>query len=338
MKIIQYFLFILMIGTGLTMANENQHQVRYQLQFKANHIHCLIRVNGIYVYDTYDSVGNTDPIQLSFGHGITEFLNQGKNELLVEATSFVEFIPKSEISNSYCEVSIIAMVDNPETGGVDQKIVSNIRYTYQPKPKDSEAIFPYLLSIDESNKDLDKILSSNFIVLEQALPYPKKKGQYIQQTLATRTFDVNHTQPFSWVNRSTPFEDTPENRQKLWEKYNEIRTAIENKDKKAIRKLVEPGVTDMAKFYGDTPDNHFEFSFDVIDFFFNLNRNIYMAEPLTLDDYDLEIYAGGKLFRLNEKNYTLVSPLQWKNPMTKVTERYNPIFTYIDGKIVMAWF
>ncbi|MGL4674944.1 MAG: hypothetical protein ACRCXK_08800, partial [Wohlfahrtiimonas sp.] len=211
MKKIQSILFTIIILMGLTMANNNNHQVRYQLQFKANHIHCLVRINGIYVYDTYDSVGNVDPIQLSFGHGVTEFLNQGENELLIKATNFSEYISSNEINNGYCEVSIIAMVDNPETGGIDQKVVNNIRYTYQPKPAESELDFPYILSIDESSLDIDNILASNQIILEQDLPYPTRRGNKIQETLATRTFTVNHPQPFSWVNRSNPFEDTPEN-------------------------------------------------------------------------------------------------------------------------------
>ncbi|MHC5224727.1 hypothetical protein [Ignatzschineria sp. LJL83] len=116
-----------------------------------------------------------------------------------------------------------------------------------------------------------------------------------------REFTVNHHQPFSWVNESTAFEDTRENKKMLWDKYQEILKAVADKDKKAVRKLVEPGVSDMAKHYGDSnAELQFEFSFeDTFERYFNLNPNVYEAEPLSIDDYDLEIYADGKLFFLN---------------------------------------
>lgn len=319
-----------------TAKENNASQVRYQMMFKTNYIQCVVRINDVFIYDTYDSVGSDNPIQLSFGQGVTEFLNRGKNTLSVEVSNMAEYIPAREIPNAYCEVTIMASVDNPQTGSVDNKVVSNIRYTYVPRPEESDSIFPYLMSIKESNYELDNNLASPNIVLKELDYTYDADKEPVQNMIATRSFTVNHPQPFSWVNRSTPFEDTPANRQKLWDKYNEIRNAIERKDKKAIRKLVEPGVSDMAAYYGDTVNNHFEDSFSLIfDSFFNLNRKLYFPDQGELSDYDLEIYNDCKLFRLNQKGYTLISLLQWENFVSGVTRRYNPIFTYIDGNILI---
>lgn len=339
-KKLHYLLFLVLMMTGMSIAMEkNNPQVKYQLRFKANNIPCLVRINDVFVYNTRDT-GNAIPGQISFGQDITQYLDQGQNMLSIEATNLAEYINSKRIEQSYCEVDILATVKNPTTGDMESKIVSNIRYSYEDKPKDSKLIFPYLLSVGESNINLDERLSSNEIELKQ-LPYIYDGNKEpAQKTLASRSFVVNNYQPFSWVNDSTPFEDTPENKKMLWDKYQEILKAVADKDKKAVRQLVEPGVTDMAKYYGDSnAEGQFEFSFaDTFEHYFNLNPDVYEADPLTIDDYDLEIYADGKLFRLNQKGYTLVSPLQWKNSVRGTTRIYNPIFTFINGEIVMAWF
>ena len=330
---------LLSILTGIAMATEqNTPQVKYQLRFKANYIPCVVRINNVFIYDTYNS--EKIPKQLSFGQDITQYLDQGKNELSILATNIAEYIPSHRIEQSYCEVDILATVKNPTTGDIERKTVSNIRYLYEKNPKWLKRNFPYLLSVDESNINLDERLASNQISLKQLPHLYDANNDPIQETLASRSFIVNHHQPFSWVNDSTPFENTPENKKRLWDKYQEILKAVADKDKKAVRQLVEPGVSDMARYYGDSnAEGQFEFSFaDTFHHYFNLNPDVYKANPLTIDDYDLEIYAGGKLFRLNQKGYTLVSPLQWENSVRGTTRIYNPIFTFIDGKIVMAWF
>lgn len=338
-KTLHYSLFLVLMMTGMSIAMEkNTPQVKYQLRFKANYIPCIVRINDVFVYNTRDNI--KVPKQLSFGQDITQYLDQGNNVLSIEATNIVKYISANNIDQGYCEVDILATVKNPTTGDVESKIVSNIRYSYEEKPKSSNLGFPYLLSIDGSNQILDQRLSSNQILLKQ-LPYGYDANKKpIQKTLASRSFVVNNYQPFSWVNDSMPFEDTPENKKMLWDKYQEILKAVAEKDKKAVRQLVEPGVTDMAKYYGDSnAEGQFEFSFaDTFAHYFNLNPDVYEANPLTIDDYDLEIYAGGKLFRLNRKGYTLISPLRWENSVRGTTRVYNPIFTFIDGKIGMAWF
>ncbi|MHC5225600.1 hypothetical protein [Ignatzschineria sp. LJL83] len=341
-KKLHYLLFLVLMMTGMSIAMEkNNPQVKYQLRFKANYISCIVRINDVFVYSTYDSVGkNNDPIQISFGQDITQYLDQGVNQLSIQADNMAEYIPSHRIEQSYCEVDILAIVKNPTTDDIESKVVNNIRYSYEDKPKDSRLIFPYLLSIQESNMSLDERLTSNEVELKQLPDLYDKNGEPIQETLASRTFVVDNYQPFSWVNDSTPFKNTPENKKMLWDKYQEILKAVADKDKKAVRQLVEPGVTDMAKYYGDSnAEGQFEFSFaDTFEHYFNLNPDVYEANPLTLDDYDLEIYAEGKLFRLNRKGYTLISPLRWENSVRGTTRVYNPIFTFIDGKIVMAWF
>ncbi|MHC5224726.1 hypothetical protein [Ignatzschineria sp. LJL83] len=79
----------------------------------------------------------------SFGQDVTQYLNQGDNELSISAINVAEYIPSSKIDQGYCEVDIIATIKNEIEETIENKIVSNIRYSYQPKLEHSESIFPY---------------------------------------------------------------------------------------------------------------------------------------------------------------------------------------------------
>ncbi|MDG9729046.1 hypothetical protein OXI21_01240 [Ignatzschineria sp. RMDPL8A] len=70
-------------------------QVKYQLRFKANYISCIVRINNVFVYNTRDNI--KVPKQLSFGQDITQYLDQGENELSILATNLTEYIPPHRI-------------------------------------------------------------------------------------------------------------------------------------------------------------------------------------------------------------------------------------------------
>ncbi|MGL4674942.1 MAG: hypothetical protein ACRCXK_08790, partial [Wohlfahrtiimonas sp.] len=226
------------------------------------------------------------------------------------------------------------------TGSVESKEVSHLRFTYEKN--DDPQNLPYdanLLTLKETRTNQDPLIATSAVTSEPLPPIFDADDMPIERKLASREIMVNHPQHFSWIHRSTPFTDTPANRQKLWNKYNEIRTAIINKDKKVIRGLVEPGVTDVANFQGADIERHFNIVFSqTVEEFFTLNPEFWESQPLRMDDYDLELYAGGKLFRFNEKKKTLFSPLQWHNSLRGTYKAYNPLFTYINGEIVMATF
>ncbi len=334
---ILFYITISLLNIGITMAQGNQTTVHYQMMFKVNNMSCEAKLNGMYLAHTDDLTDASIPKQVSFTQSISQYMNEGKNILTLEGHNAAPYVKDPE--NGYCDIKIVAMAKNPVTGDVHSKDVTHIRYSYV-KNEDENIPYPYVLTIENSSRDQDPLLTSPVITLQELTPYKDAKKKPIQRTLATRELMVNHPQPFSWIHRSTSFTDTPENRQKLWNKYNEIRTAIINNDKSAIRHLVEPGLTDVASFQGDDVENHFNIVFAQLleDDFFKMDRKVWEEAKTTINDYDLEIYAEGKLFRFNMKNKTLYSPLQWFNPFTQKYRAYNPIFTYINGEIVMATF
>ena len=318
-----------MATAGITMATP----VTYYMKFKANQMRCYLYINDIYIYHTEEIAR-----LISLGHGVTEYLKKGSNGITLFVNNNAEYIPKTEIEKGYCEVEIIAMVVNEE-GKTESKVVSHMRHTYIPKPEDSDSIFPYHLSIAESNLDLDENIAPNDINVTE-LPYKyDADNEPVQAIRSERELIVHHQNSMSWADKSTPFENTEANKRKLWEKYQEIKRAINRKDKEAIRQLSEPGVSDMARIFAKSTDDYFETAFnDTIKDFFEVDTEYYRDEHLPYEDYELEIYADGKLFRLNRKGYLISSPLRWYNPFNQESLIYNPLFTFIDGEIVMAKF
>ena len=316
------------------MAYSNNTSVSYYMTVAVNNMQCTGRLNGMYLFSEVLPI----PKRISFGHTISEYVDEKENILTLDVNNIAEYVGDG-VDQGYCDVRIVAMVKNPQTQEIESKEVNHIRLTYVPRLEE-ESSYKYAISTQASNLSIEPQLAENQIIIEELKPIYDASKRPVERIKASRKFFVNHSQPYSWVKKSTPFEDTPANRQLLWEKYNEIRSVIIQKDKKAFRKLVDLGVTDVALAQGDRVEDRFDIVFDqIVQEFFDITAGSpWQSMPLTLDDYDLELYANGKLFRLNERRYALVSPLQWKNLYGKDTLRYNPLFTYVDGKIVIATF
>ncbi|MHC5224985.1 hypothetical protein [Ignatzschineria sp. LJL83] len=321
---------------GMSVAN-TQTPVHYQMNFSANNMGCQAHLNGVYLIDSMDLMDGV-PKGLSYTQSIGNVVDIDRNVLAVKVDNLSGIVDDS-MKSGYCDLNIIAIVKNPDTGEIESKEVSHIRYTYVDNKESTNHYDRWILSLEESRKDQQDEMVSSLIDTEKAPSLSDGTGE-IRREIATREFMVHHSQPFSWIHRSTPFEDTPENKQKLWNKYQEIKRALAGKSRRDIRKLVEPGNTDIAQHQGEDPEQHFAIIFDqLIQPYFDLKRDIWSpVSDLGIDDFDLEIYADGKLFRLNEKRKTLYSPIQWQNLYQRRYRSYNPIFTFIDGEIVMATF
>lgn len=330
----------LISGLHIALANESQKPPRIQhyMTFKVNDMFCRAELNGLYLMDTLDlpkSPLGPIPQSISMMQPIGDYLDESSNTLSLKVTNINEYIDNPE--NGYCEVIITAMVKNPQTGETESKEVNNLRITYV-KNEDSKAS-PYSLSVKQTDFSIDGKLASQEIKVSDLPSVFDADGLPAEKKLITREFFINHTQPFSWVHKSTPITDTPENRQLLWAKYNELKNIIESRDRDAFRQFVEPGLTDSANAQGDDIDVHFDAIFEqLVEPFFNIDKNYWAFYPTSMDNYELEIIAGGKMFKFNEIDRSQSSPLQWYNPLTRQYMRYNPIFTMIDGKIVMATF
>lgn len=329
-----FIFFILMIG--ISMANNTQVPVHYQMNFRVNNMGCEAKLNGIYLVHSGELMRGV-PKSLSFTQPIGNFVDEDLNILTLEVHNISSMV--SDPEKGYCDMNIVAMIKNPNTGEVETREISHVRYIYIENENSDNQSERWVLSKQESRIDQDEGLANLFIQTEKLDSYFLKDKRELQRELATREFTVHHSQPFSWIHKSMPFEDTPENKQKLWDKYEALKSVIEYRNRGAFRRFVEPGNTDIAQHQGEDPEQHFAIIFDqLIQPYFDLNKDIWEPMYLKIDDFDLEIYAGGKLFRLNEKRKTLYSPIQWRNHYQKQYRSYNPLFTFIDGEIVMATF
>lgn len=338
-KIVTTIIVSIFVTLSFQIATAKDNNVQYYMSFKVNRMECRVELNGLYLIDTFDLPKNPQydmPEMLSMGHMVGEFVNKGTNTLSILSSNFAEYVPDPE--NSYCEVGITAIVYNPETGKNESKLVSNIRYTYD-KNDDKDSPFKYKIVATESDFTIDSRLTSSTINFVDRPKTLDRNQEEIQNITGSREIYVNHAQPFSWVNRAIPFEDTLANRQQLWDKYHEIRMAIQKKNQSALKKLFAMGIKESAAYQNEDVDSHFNVVFSqLIEPFFELDDKYWKFLPTSLDDYELKIYADGKLFQLNQKRYSQMSPLQWENPYTQEVMRYSPVFTYIDGEIVPATF
>lgn len=338
-KIITATIVSIFATLSFQIATAKENNVQYYMSFKVHQMKCRVELNGLYLIDTFDLPQNprtTMPEMLSMGHMVGEFVNKGTNTLSILSSNLAEYVLDPE--NSYCEVGITAIVYNPETGQNESKLVSNIRYTYAEND-DKDSAFKYKIVATESDFTIDPRLTASTISFVDRPKTLDRNQEEIQNITGSREIYVNHAQPFSWVNRATPFEDTPANRQQLWDKYHEIRMAMQKKDQSALKKLFAMGAKESAAYQNEDVDSHFNIVFSqLIQPFFELDDKYWQFLPTLLGDYELKVYADGKLFQLNQKEYSQMSPLQWKNPYTREFMKYNPVFTYIDGEIEVATF
>jgi len=322
-------LFIIIYGIGqIAMANQTFPKVMYNMQLRAHNISCEARLNGLYLYFTKGV-----PKLLSMGQQISEYMDEGDNIISFKAMNISEAVELDDIANSYCELTISSYTLNEATGKLEDKVLSHIRYTYVSDGKEYDDYPRYLLS-SETSKSLDLL---NIKRLEDS--HLKNLSDPVQNIVASQNIKVDVYRPFRWIHESTPLTNSPENKQMVWEAYNQMRQAVNREDRNFFKDMARIGTEDVSNFQGDTFDNHFNFGFDfLVKKLFDLNKNIWKPDYGTIDDYELELYAGGKMFRMVRKNNTVASPLRWKFEGYNETQLYNPILTYIDGKIVMAVF
>lgn len=317
----------LLILLGIASMVHATEVPRYWIQYKMNNIHCIVRLNGTFLYSTMKGDGK-NVVNTTFGHTMGEMLDQGENEVEILAYNLANMSPfgvsDEGLKNGYCDVTIKASIENPESGEEEEYEVVNLRATYD---EEKELIFSKSRNYGEED------LNDDFYAENYESIFSPDRTQEMKRLLGKRPFQINHPQPFSWT-KAEPFEDTLENRQKLWEVYNQIRTAIQEKDMKTLKLLFEPGASELAKYEGSRLNRHFKMQVELsMSDFIGLKRECW-RKP-SLEDYELKLYAGGKLFQLVKKDTLYASPIVVDKPRVRTL---NPVFTYVNGNIGVAWF
>lgn len=298
------------------MAQANQ-VVEYTAMYRYHHIHCTFLVNDIPIQTSVSG----RPIFTSFMGRIGPVLAEGENTFGIWAMNIPE-----DPEGAYCEMIVHASVYNDETGESESKEVSSIKVTIDDKGKfvaTESKIYPEpSLTGAVTLKELDEITFNQGVE---------------NDAIATRSLTVNHPhKTHSWQSRSTPFKDTPANREKLWAKYEEFRSALAAKNEKRYRGLLESGLTETEIYMGNPVTRSYTHS--MMDFVYDAWRaEDFKVLPINRDDYRLVIGADGRLFRFvnNKSASQMDSPIRYQQNGSR--RIFNYTFTLINGEIVNAY-
>lgn len=312
---------LLLVMALLTGANAMAQDFKnYQIKFNINNMHCSFYLNDMFLFTTANKYAV--PRDITFGYMLGEALAPGTNTLTLDALDIRKPENLPEDIEGHCEVTLSGVTKDYET-----VLISKVKAVYDADqklvfvPEDQTVLQEYKTNQPFISKD--SLYDVEINNLPMSLP----------QINGTLPFLIDQKTNMSWV-KATPFKDTPENRQKLWAKYNDIRAALQKGDKSTIRQQLEPGVTEKANYDGLSAYSHFAGQMDmVLTPFLGLKDGAW--DKVNMDDYDLKIYADGRLFQFVEKGLLYGSPI---SITTTQPNAFNPVFTYINGEIVVAWF
>lgn len=316
-RIIYFLSIFTLLGSLNNVMAQEEYPVTYTAMYRYNHIHCTFLVNEMPIHS---SIPNR-PVMISFMGRIGALLAEGENTFGIWAMNIPE-----DPKNAYCEMIVNAEVYNPETKLQEQKEVASLRITI-----DENGDFV----TTESKTYPEPTVAGAISIKEKEKPTFKQGTR--NDVVATRGLMVNHPHKhYSWTHKSTPFKDTPENREKLWAKYEEFRVALAAKDEKRYRALLQPGASETENYMGDPATGSFlestmEFVHDAWE------AKDFKVMTINKENYYLVIGANGRLFRfigskaINKMN----SPIVYHENNTGSV--FNYTFTLIDGEIVNAY-
>lgn len=307
----------------------NSPRVIYWMQFNSNNMHCQFLVNEMSAHST---IINGARELYSVGFDIEGRFDRGVNSLKLRGVEMPEEDQNPNTGEPYCNVSLIAFVTDPITGEEQSKEVSNLRLTF-----DKDGSF----TSEESAVYPDKSVTSEPILT--ILDRKQFEGVKNNNVMLERELVINHAlPPYRWMTESTPFEDTPENRELLWQEYDEYRKLIEAGDMEGLKKKFQTAL-DITKVI--RPNLDIDSYFEIISGqlrldIFNKKRGEVKLTSFNREDYQLEIYNEGKLFRfVNKKQYEEIlypySPIIYEDSNSYLN--YTPTFTLVNGKIELAF-
>lgn len=299
---------------NLTMANE---KVVYWAQVGIEGMYCRVDVNGISIFDS-KSKGKISE-STGFGFEIGEFLIEGENEIGVTAWATNErvedYIPT-------CQIKVSAIVKKPTTGENELKEVTML-YVSEDEKGDFTAKESTQYELPNlTDRPIKEVLNTQY-----------QSGINQHDIRFSRLLKVNHPLPFRWKDAEV-FKDTPENRAKLWAKYDELRDIMQKKDINAwLKSFKKMAIEDRAKYEEasiEMVENYHKK--DVLKAF---SYDKFQVLPFNSNDFELNIIAKGKLVQFVSKDGKYTSPVQVKvGPKDNDKVNVNSLFSIINGELV----
>lgn len=322
--VLSLFLLLGVIGGYCFMVKTDKNDesdVVYVVNYRYERMYCNFLINNIPIHH---SIGKDLTIQWSFMDRIGMLLKEGFNTIGIEGVDITV-----ADNTSFCEMSISAYVYNPNDETVESKEVTSLRLTY-----DEDGLF----TVAESEFYEKPHLTSEPMLkdLGYASFYDSDPDLH-NNVVASRALEIRH--PFRthlWKYKSDRFIDTPKNRDKLWQKYEELVYVLKKKNYQELVNLMKPGIEETENYQGDPVERSWEKSilghitalWDADDY------DVYLKDR---DDVELIISPDGGLFRfkIKEAANSMISPISIKAFGGRIT--INETFTLINGEIVVAY-
>ncbi|MGF1768630.1 hypothetical protein L4D06_14775 [Enterovibrio makurazakiensis] len=289
--------FSLLLTNGTSAAD---NVTRYNAVFKSTSAYCFSYVNGLSVLDNLMTSSGT----ASAGYDITAILENGLNTLSIKVASVTAPQNLDFVSDAKCEFSVVPY-----------------------GTKDEQDSIPVLATVNDNNR-------------ATGLNTPHYSGTKLLGTVeegtvegsvlyeVKRTFVAAGLPNWSWTT-SEPYTLSQNNLQKLRDRYLALWALLSQKDADALGAESEIAMREHGLSIGYSADEYwqsFGFKQDFADG--------YEALPIDWSLYDFVSYKNGRLFRLEDPDGQ--SPLRIGKKEEESYITYNPLFSYIDGKLVIT--
>ena len=293
------FAILLLLPAFIASAQQNV-EGKYLFAFTSTKSTCLLRVNDLPAFDNTTDDDDT----LSAGLNMTAFLENGSNqiELLMGPQDAED--PQTLFADSSCQVTITYETEKESVRLADYRLAVN----------DKKAITA-LYSVDATRGEK---FTEGYSKLERDYGLYKMQG----------ALSLQHVPVWSWVNATPVTEnDLP----KIRKAYEDIWAQIKRRDIDGLKRTAKVSSAEMARAEATTPEM----------IFVSNDLPAYVAAPeltpveIDWEKYHLLRYRDGRLFRLGV-GFFQNSPLMFQDAKGKVIYTWNPLFSMIDGKVVLV--
>ncbi len=328
---------ILVLGVMIFMSTQAKPIIRYDIAYEVHYMSCAVEVNQQTIFNT--ALQNLIfPNRFTFRHGVTQYINQGKNLFSVRVDDAAYFLRKSHAKDAYCRVSVIELSAPDVASEPEHREVFSLTFKIKEVEDDSGNKKPIIIT--KGSRLNGREMAEGNIYFEKSRVQDIYGDQSIIVTLPTYSFVTNIDQQasLSWVQNATPVKDTPDIREKALAKYKELQIAIENSQWEELKDLLEPALTEMAELKFMTRDAYFDLLKKQV--FNSIEEKIkyggWEADVFNPKDYTFKIYTHGKLFNYYHLRNNEASPTSWTNGDTRTW--FSPTLIYINGEVKVGAF
>ncbi|MGF1868057.1 hypothetical protein L4D15_22890 [Enterovibrio norvegicus] len=272
--------------------------LRYLVSFKTEKSYCFAYINGFFAADNLKTSSGT----VSAGLNATPYLENGTNEIMIKMASInapndIDLMPES-----MCELVISA--NTPDKQFNIASVVASADNNLKPTGKETPEY-----------KGNDKI---------GAVKEGEQKDSILY--VVERTFEAKLLPSWVWVN-ATPFSHTPENVQRLKDKYLDLWLLLQRNDINKLEEQADIAMKELAST--ESMDEH--------EYWLTIGIEQEMdggmkAMPIDWSQYKVKTYKEGRLVRLEDSAGR--TPLKLEDSDSIFS--YNPYLSIVNGKFVIT--